>query len=504
MDPLHAARLLEARARLTPTREGIHDLATERRYDYGTLHRRARAVAAGLAARGVGKGDRVALLAKNHVAYVDLLFACAELGAIFAPLNWRLTRQELRYAIEDSEPKVLVVAADFAEAGNALGVAEVIPLEGEGYAALLETEPTAAVPEVHADDPLCLLYTSGTTGKPKGALIPHRQVVWNAIGTAASWGLGPDDAAPVLTPMFHAGGLFVFLTAMIHMGGRTVLAPDFDPVGSLQLIADEGCTAVLAVPAILQMWLDADGTEALDLSRLRFFISGGAPCPPALIEAWHERHGIVVRQGYGMTEVGVNCFAMTDADALAKIGSVGRPVSHGRARIVDEHGRTLPDGEAGELVLGGPHVCLGYWRRPDATAEAIRDGWFHTGDMAVRDADGDFRVVGRYKDMIISGGENVYAAEVETVVREHASVADAALIGRPDPKWGEVGWIVVKPEAETTIDDAALLEHCRERLAKYKIPKRVLVRDDLPYSPYGKVDKKQLRAWLDAQTEPKV
>lgn len=512
MDPLHAARLLEARARLTPTREGIHDLATERRYDYATLHRRARAVAAGLAARGVGKGDRVALLAKNHVAYVDLLFACAELGAIFAPLNWRLTVDELRFAIQDSEPSVLIVAAAFAEVGSQLGVAESIEsieLEGEGYAALLETEPGSEATEVHADDPLCLLYTSGTTGKPKGALIPHRQVVWNAIGTAASWGLGPDDVAPVLTPMFHAGGLFVFLTAMIHMGGRTVLAPDFDPAGSLRLIADEGCTVVLAVPAILQMWLDAEG--APDLSRLRFFISGGAPCPPALIEAWHQRHGIVVRQGYGMTEVGVNCFAMTDADALAKIGSVGRPVTHGRARIVDEHGRALPDGEAGELVLHGPHVCLGYWRRPEATAETIRDGWFHTGDMAVRDADGDFRIVGRYKDMIISGGENVYAAEVETVVREHATVADAALIGRPDPKWGEVGWIVVKPEAGATIDDAALFEHCRERLAKYKIPKRVLVRDDLPYSPYGKVDKKQLRTWLDAletrtgaQTEPKV
>jgi len=502
MHALHAGWLLEARARLTPDREGLYDLATERRYDYRTLHARARSVAAGLRARGVSKGDRVALLAKNHVAYVDLLFACAELGAIFAPLNWRLTLEELRYAIDDSEPGVLVVADAFADNGAELGAhasdLEVVALDGPDYAAWLETPATAASTPVDADDPLCLLYTSGTTGKPKGALIPHRQVVWNAIGTAASWGLGSADVAPVLTPMFHAGGLFVFLPAMVHVGGRTVLAPDFDPVGSLQLIAAEGCTAVLAVPAILQMWLDAEGTGALDLSRLRFFISGGAPCPPTLIEAWNERHEIVVRQGYGMTEVGVNCFSMTDTDALAKVGSVGRPIAHGRARVVNEHGELVPDGEAGELVLGGPHVCLGYWRRPDATAEAIREGWFHTGDMAARDADGDFRIVGRYKDMIISGGENVYAAEVETVVREHATVADAALIGRPDPKWGEVGWIIIKPEVGSTVDAAALVDHCRARLAKYKIPKRVLVRDDLPYSAYGKVDKNALRLWVDA------
>jgi fatty-acyl-CoA synthase len=258
----------------------------------------------------------------------------------------------------------------------------------------------------------------------------------------------------------------------------------------------ERCSVVLVVPAILQMWLRCGALERIDLGSLRWLISGGAPCPPPLIHRWHREHGIVVRQGYGMTEVGVNCFAMSNDVALGKPGTVGRPVLHSRARIVDDQGRDVPPGCPGQLLLAGAHVCSGYWKAPEATAAVLQDGWFSTGDMAVCDSGGDYTIVGRSKDMIISGGENVYAAEVETVFREYADVADAALVGRPDPTWGEVGWLAVLPASERAIDVDALLEHARARLAHYKIPKRVLIRQTLPYSPSGKVVKAELRREL--------
>jgi fatty-acyl-CoA synthase len=242
------------------------------------------------------------------------------------------------------------------------------------------------------------------------------------------------------------------------------------------------------------MWLDAPGFDAADFSHVHFFISGGAPCPPAVIRTWRERKGVIFRQGYGLTEVGVNCFSMTDAESTTRVGSVGKPILHSEMRLVDpETGASVADGEAGELLIRGPHVCLGYWRDPLATSAAIRDGWFHTGDSARRDAHGFYTIAGRYKDMIKSGGENVYAAEVEAVFREHAAVADAALIGQPDPKWGEVGLVVVmlKPGASTGAEE--LLALCQGRLARYKIPKQVVF-DTLPYSPYGKVMKQALRA----------
>jgi fatty-acyl-CoA synthase len=341
------------------------------------------------------------------------------------------------------------------------------------------------------------LYTSGTTGKPKGAMIPHRQIVWNAINTVISWGLTQDDISPIFTPMFHSGGLFVFLTPLFYVGGRIVLLREFDAVETLRVVAAEKCTVLLGVPTIYQMWLNTPELAQIDFSHIRWFISGGAPCPISLIEAWRQATGKPFRQGYGLTEVGTNCFSMNDDDPEKKPGTVGKPIFHSEMKLVDENGRSVPPNQTGELLIKGPHVTTGYWRNPEATAEALRDGWFHTGDMAVRDADGDYAIVGRYKDMIISGGENVYAAEVETVVRQFEGVADAALIGRPDETWGEIGWIIVTSESGASIDDSALLLHCRAKLAKYKVPRRVLLRDELPYSAYGKIDKKVLRAWLD-------
>jgi fatty-acyl-CoA synthase len=362
----------------------------------------------------------------------------------------------------------------------------------EAVAASSDAEPRR--PPLSGEDPCCLLYTSGTTGRPKGAVLPHRQVLWNAINTAISWGLGEDDVSIVMTPMFHAGGLFIFLTPLFYVGGKIILARAFDSEATLALIQRERCTVVLGVPTLFQMWLNSPSFAAADFSHVRYFVSGGAPCPVSLIKAWREAKGGYLRQGYGLTEVGVNCFTMTNEESIARIGSVGKPIFHSRMRIVDHEGRDVVQGQTGELLIWGPHVCSGYWQNPEATAKALQDGWFHTGDMARQDNDGYYYLAGRYKDMIISGGENVYAAEVETVFLEHPAVGEAALIGYPDEKWGEVGLMIVVTRPEATATTEELLAFCQGRLARYKIPKRVVFADSLPYSPYGKVIKAELRA----------
>ncbi len=504
---MHAADLLSKRSRLTPNRVALVELETHRRFTYAELNKRACRLAHFMYEQlGVRAGDRVSILAKNSIAYVDLFYGLSKIGAIFAPFNWRLTARELRYMINDLEPKVLICEPEFESVLEELRaqtqIEHIIALRGaeiEGaweyensLNAAASTEPVT--PALDLESPYCILYTSGTTGNPKGAILPHRQILFNCINTVTSWGLTEYDISPVYTPLFHAGGLFAFLTPLLYIGGRIILARDFNPEESLRWILDENCTVILGVPTLFQMWMDSDYFEQADFQHVHFFISGGAPCPPRLMNEWRERKQVIFRQGYGLTEVGPNCFSMTDEDSVPKTGSVGKPIFHSQMRVVNpETGEDSPTGEAGELLIYGPHVCSGYWRNPKATAEAITDGWFHTGDMVHKDTDGFYYIDGRYKDMIKSGGENIYAAEVETVYREHPAVLDAALIGKPDPKWGEVGLIVVALEAGSETTAEALKEYAASRLARFKIPKEVAFCEALPYSAYGKVEKAKLR-----------
>jgi len=504
--PTHMIDILSVRANLTPEREAFYDLTSGVRYTYSQLNVRANRAANFLREKcKVQKGGRVSILAHNSIAYVDLLFGIGKIGAILAPLNWRLTSRELKFIVNDCQPKVLIVGPEFVsvldEMRGEINVEHIISLEGaevsgaESYEGSLN-QASALEPKrplIEADDAYCILYTSGTTGRPKGAVLPHRQILWNAINTVISWGLNEQDVSPILTPMFHSGGLFVFLVPLFYAGGRIIMARSFDPDASLQLIVDEKCTVILGVPTLFQVWMNSPQFEKTDLSHVHFFISGGAPCPPSLIDAWSKRKGVAMRQGYGLTEVGVNCFSMTDEDALRKMGSVGKPIFHSQMRLVDVDGNDVAVGDTGELIIKGPHVCAGYWNNPDATADALRDGWFYTGDMARMDEEGYYYIVGRFKDMLISGGENVYAAEVEAVFREHVAVVDAALIGEPDKKWGEVGLMIVACKLNQKVDAEELLNFCSGRLAKYKIPKRIEFVEALPYSPYGKVIKAELR-----------
>lgn len=504
---MDAAHLMWKRAELTPDRIALVELETGESFTYKSLNQRTNRLANFMRHKlGLQMGDRVSILAKNSIVHLDLLYGLPKLGAIFAPFNWRLTARELIYMVNDLGPKVLLCEPEFVpvllEMMEEVEFEHLISLRGaeiEGawiyedeLASCNDAEPWQ--PEMDGETPYAILYTSGTTGYPKGAIIPHRQILFNCINTAASWGLTENDVSPVYTPLFHAGGLFAFLTPILYLGGKIILSRDFDPEDSLQWILEEGCSVILGVPTLFQMWMDSPYFELADFSHVRFFISGGAPCPPHLMIDWREKKRVKFRQGYGLTEVGVNCFTMTDEESVPKTGSVGKPIFHSRMRIVNpETGKDVPAGEAGELLISGPHVCSGYWRKPEATAGAIKEGWFYTGDMAHVDADGFYYIDGRYKDMIKSGGENIYAAEVEAVYREHPAVKDAALIGMPDDIWGEVGLLIVLQEEGLQTSEDILKEFCQDKLARYKIPKKVIFADALPYSAYGKVEKAKLK-----------
>ncbi|MBE2202550.1 MAG: long-chain fatty acid--CoA ligase [Anaerolinea sp.] len=499
---MDTVNLLTSRARLTPEREALLELETGIRYTYAELNDRANRCANRMMRLGVGYGDRVSILAHNSVAYLDLFYGLAKFGAIFAPLNWRLAAPELVYILNDCAPSVIIIGPEFASLWDEIAPCVTIPhvIYLADYESSLSQSPAAEPHTLRTphsaltgESTHCILYTSGTTGRPKGAMVPQRHVLWNCINTAVSWGLTEHDVSPVFTPLFHAGGLFAFLTPIFYLGGRIILAKDFDPELSLRIILEEKCTVILGVPTLFQMWQNSHNYAAADFSHVHFFISGGAPCPPQLINQWREEKGVVFRQGYGLTEVGPNCFSMTDEESVPKTGSVGKPIFHSAMKLVDENGRDVPPGATGELCIKGPHVTSGYWHNVEATANSLINGWFHTGDIARMDEDGFYTIVGRFKDMIISGGENVYAAEVEAIFREHEAVAEAALIGKPDAQWGEVGIMitVLKPGQSATLEE--LQAFCRARLARYKVPKEVIFVDKLPYSPYGKVEKMKLK-----------
>lgn len=507
------ADILGERARLTPDKTALVWVPTGERFTYRQLNERARGCARMLQeALGLSKGEGVGILAHNSVEFLDAFFAAGKTGIILVPLNTRYTAHELEHIVRDSGMRALLYEGEFRDTVRSL--VKLAPIDhrialdepaGAGersYAEAIAALPARPWTGVRCDpeDTYCLLYTSGTTGKPKGVMIPHRMVAWNAYNTVMSWQLREDDVSPIFTPLYHAGGLGVFLTPLVAIGGTIVLHRGFDPAEVWRTIEDEKCTVVLAVPTVYKMLMEAPQFERVDLRSVRWFISGGAPLPRFIIEAY-QRRGVVLKQGYGLTEVGVNCFAMTVEESRSKAGSIGKPLMFTEARLVDATGAEAPVGEVGELLLRGPHVSKGYWNNPEATAAALDAGaWFHTGDLARRDEDGFFYIAGRSKDMFISGGVNIYPAEVEGELLLHPRVKDAAVIGAPHPVWGEVGVAFIVPrEQDLSVASAAglkaeLAAYLGRRLARYKAPREFLLVEDLPRTPYGKVLKPELKA----------
>ena len=482
----------QRRADLTPERPAVW--WDERWLDYAELNRRASRAAAVLASRGIAKGDRVAILAHNDIAHIDLILATAKLGFVYTPLNVRLSVKEQGDIGAYLDPALVLCDEDHREAAEAAAHAAAAPLLSlDDYEAALAS-PVAASPvpdpDLGPEDVQMILLTGGTTGVPKGAMLPYRQGFYNAVNTVLSWGLRDDDVVIQATPCYHAA-VNALTVPLLHLGARVVLQRTFDAGAYLELVQRQGVTALFLVPTMYRMLAEHPDFEHADLSGVRWAISGGAPCPEP-IRATFAARGVRFRQGYGLTEAGVNCFAITLDQAELRPGSVGKPMLHAEAAVRRADGSLCDAGEVGELTLKGQHVFLGYFERPDATAEALRSGWLWTGDLATVDDEGFFSIVGRRKEMFISGGENVFPVEIEAALYDHPAVAECAVLGVPDDRWGEVGLAVVVPRQGAIIDPDALAAFLRARVARYKVPKHMVFVAELPKSGAGKILKPEL------------
>ena len=513
--PITAYDWIAHHAANRPSREAIRDLGSDRSFTYAELDRRIDSVAAYLTALDIGRGDRVAVLAHNGVEFFDIQFACARIGAICVLLNWRLTVPELEYILGDSSPLLLVHDTEFAGSAAELqrrcDIATIVEIDGgtpdsayESAIAAHDGETVERAQLTH-DDVITIMYTSGTTGLPKGAMITHGMNFWNCINLGIPAGIGIDTVHLNILPLFHTGGLNCYSNPVLHAGGTVVLLKTFEPGETLRVIGDpeQGITHFFGVPAPYQFMMQHPDFETTDLSRLRIAGVGGAPCALTIMEAWTER-GVDLCQGFGMTETSPAAIFLDPSDALRKIGSTGKALMHTEFRIVNDDGDDCGPDEVGELWVAGPHITPGYWNRPDATADAFDGRWLKTGDAARMDDEGFVYIVDRWKDMYISGGENVYPAEVENVLYQLPQVAEAAIIGVPSDRWGEAGLAVIALKPGEELDRTTMQEYCAERLAKFKVPADLAFVDALPRNATGKVLKRELRDRFVGTDAPKI
>ncbi len=493
--------ILAKRSRLSPYRTALRDTLTGQRLTFQAWEERVCQTANFLQERcEIQPGDRIAVYAINSLEYLDLWMACTKVGAILQNLNWRLTTAELLPLILDAQPKVMCYSADFATQITALRpqlplIKHWIALDAPADPSDLlfsrrESSSTTFHPirESSPDDPWVICYTGGTTGLPKGAVLTQGNMLWNAINTVISWGLDQNDVAILNAPLFHTGGLNVFTLPLIYAGGTSLVCRKFDPDQTFDLIESAGVTVFFGVPTMFIALQNHPRWESADFSHTKLIISGGAPCPLPVFEKFWDK-GVDFKTGYGLTEAGPNTFWLPAEDVRRKPAAVGFPLMHIDVKVVRPDGSLCAVDEGGELLIRGPHVTPGYWNNPDATSQVVIDGWLHTGDLATRDEEGYYRIIGRIKDLIISGGENIYPAEVESAIHAHPAVAEAALIGVPDPKWGEVGRAVIVLKPGETLDETGLITFLRERLAGYKVPKTVVFVEELPKTGAGKIDK---------------
>ena len=496
---------LAKRAHLSPKVEAVVEVERGRRFTYAELDARANRIANVLREKGVRKGDRVALLLMNGVEYIEAYFGAAKIGAVTVPLNWRLVPDELEFIIGDSGAIVLIWGEEFDEAVSALQprglpVREWIRL-GErsglpGWAVDYDElwgNASADEPPIEGDseDLLFIMYTSGTTGLPKGAVHTNGTMAWASLTINMTADMRYRDRYLQMLPLFHVGALTP-ATAAIHRGGSLIVMRAFDPTTVFQVIERERITIGLAVPAMLNFMLQVPGQAEADTSSVRWLMSGAAPVPVSLIETY-AKLGIEIHQVYGLTETCGPACLISPEEALAKAGSTGPAFFHTDVRVVDDKGRDVEPGEIGEVIIRGPHVMKGYWNREEATAETIRDGWLYSGDLATIDKEGFVYIQDRKKDMIISGGENIYPAEIENVLQGHPGIVEAAVIGQPSEKWGEspAAIVVASADAPPTVDD--ILEYCSGKLARFKLPRVVEFTDEIPRNPTGKILKRILR-----------
>ena len=499
MDPdFSLGRWFAARTAVTPNRRALTFEGTT--WTYAEMLERIDRLAADLQYGGVCPGDRVAFLGLNQPAFFETMFAAARLGAIFVPLNFRLTGPELAFIINDAGVHTLVadeMHRPVAESVRAeLSVRRYLSDDvTDGWEALHGDGRTLADPgPVDPDGVAIIMYTSGTTGRPKGAMLTHANLWWNNTNAMHQFDVMEDDVTLVVAPLFHIGGLNVTTLLAWQKGAEVVLHRAFDPAACIEDIGRYGVTTMFGVPAMFLFMSQVPGFDQADLTSVRTLVCGGAPVPEPLIKLFNGR-GVPINQGYGLTETSPMVSFLSPEWSLTKLGSAGKAPLFGEIRVVDEDNRPITAARTnGEVCYRGPNLMKGYWRRPEATAAAIDPaGWFHTGDVGYLDEDGFLYIADRVKDMVITGGENVYPAEVESALHDHPGVADVAVIGLPDERWGEVvvAVVVARGDAELTVED--LRDFAGDRLARYKLPTRIEVVDVLPRNPAGKVLKFELR-----------
>ncbi|MFB6837750.1 long-chain fatty acid--CoA ligase [Streptomyces sp. NPDC056361] len=494
------------RDRRSPRRTAL--LHEGRAVDYAELHDRCTRLAHALRSAGVERGDRVAFLGPNHPSYLETLFAAGLLGAVFVPLNTRLAVPELLHQVTDSGSLVLVHAGQpderVAELVAGAGIGTVLAVDGgpgTPYDEVLAGASAEPLDEEVGHDDVCLImYTSGTTGQAKGAVLTHGNILWNSVNVLVDTDIAGDEVTLVSAPLFHTAALNMSCLPTLLKGGTVLLESSFDAERTLRLIERHRVTRMFGVPTMYDAMAVAPGWAEADLTSLRTLLCGGAPVPTRTAHAYLDR-GLAFVQGYGMTETAPGALILDRADSLTRAGTAGVPHFFTDVRVLLPSGEEAAPGEKGEVVVAGPNVTPGYWNLPEATAAAFRDGGrFRSGDVAVVDEDGYVRLVDRLKDMIISGGENIYPAEVEDALLAHPDVAEAAVIGVPDAQWGEVGRAVVVTRAGATVTEAELIAHLEARLARYKIPKSVVLAPDLPRNATGKLLKAPLRARYGSTT----
>lgn len=485
-------------AKYTPNRMFLREHQRDVQWNYSDFNLRANALADYLLNQyKIKKDDRIAIYSKNKSEHVILFLACIKLGALLVPLNFRLMPRELDILINDADPKLFFYDEEFKDhipKLSSIDKIEFVNTLDEITKFLFDNNiksDFASSQILTEDDAVMILYTAGTTGLSKGVIITHKMLFWNSINTGLRLDLHSSDHTQSFAPFFHTGGWNVLFTPFLHHGASHTLLTQFDADLILQLMEKEKATILFGVPTMLQMMADSPYFSKVDLSSVRYAIVGGAPMPIPLINIWHNK-GVFIRQGYGLTEVGPNCFSLHQDDAIRKKGSIGFPNFYIETKIVKEDKTECASNEVGELWLKSPVITPGYWKNDKATKESITDGWFHTGDLVKQDEDGYFYVVDRKKNMYISGGENVFPAEVETYLYTNEKVKEAAVIGVDDEKWGEVGKAYIVLKDDQLSNEKEIIDYCKGNLAKYKIPKYVEFLSELPKTEAGKIDKKKL------------
>ncbi|MFW5708309.1 MAG: class I adenylate-forming enzyme family protein [Bacteroidota bacterium] len=484
-----------------PEKIAVEEFETGRAFSFGELHRLGCFLAHDLIhKKGLKQGDRIAILAENCLEYIALFAAAQKTGLILVPLNYRLTAREIDFLLSDSQPRLIIYDEKFKEklepsshfknAGFTLPMTRLEAFCRKFLSSGEEVEFNN-IP-FNENHPLFIIYTSGTTAFPKGSVYTHKMLLWNAINTEIRLDVTSDDRSINCAPPFHTGSWNVLMTPFFLHGATTIMMKGFDADAILQIIEKEKISIFWGVPTMLKMMAESPVFDKANLSSMRYIIVGGEAMPIPLIELLHNRN-IPIRQGYGLTEVGPNVTSLNHTDAIRKQGSIGTPNFFYQVKLVNEEGKELAGAATGELLLKGPNVTPGYWNNPEATEETIKDGWFHTGDRVRRDEDGFLFVVDRIKNMYISGGENVYPAEVEYLLRQHPSIDHVAIVGVPDPKWGETGMAFVVLKKDGMLTKTEMLEYCRKNLAKYKIPGHIAFVEELPKNDAGKIDRKALK-----------